>query len=68
MIWKDRYNLGEPLIEEQHQELFRRVPDFVEILRSSVVWEERVEKVNQTLNFMKDYVIPRKPHLRWLRS
>jgi len=57
MIWKDRYNLGVPLIDEQHQELFRRVSDFVENLRSSIVWEQRVEKVTETLNFMKDYVI-----------
>ena len=57
MIWKDRYRLGVPLIDEQHQELFSRVTDFVAVLRSSAVWEERVEKVNETLNFMKDYVV-----------
>ncbi|MDD3269555.1 MAG: hemerythrin family protein [Syntrophomonadaceae bacterium] len=57
MIWKDRYKLGVTLIDEQHQELFTRVSDFVEVLRSSVPWEQRVEKVNETLNFMKDYVV-----------
>jgi hemerythrin len=57
MIWKDRYGLGVALIDEQHRELFRRVSDFVEVLRSSVAWEQRVEKVNETMNFMKDYVV-----------
>lgn len=57
MLWKDRYNLGVELIDEQHRELFNRVHEFLQILRSPVAWEERVEKVNETLTFMKDYVV-----------
>ena len=57
MLWKDRYNLGDNLIDGQHQELFKRVSDFMEVLRSSNAWEDRVDKVNETLNFMKAYVI-----------
>lgn len=57
MLWKDRYNLGVAAIDKQHQELFKRVSDFLEVLRSSNTWEERVDKVNETLNFMKDYVV-----------
>jgi len=57
MLWKDRYNLGVELIDRQHQELFKRVSDFLEVLRSSNKWEEKVYKVNETLNFMKDYVV-----------
>ncbi|TCL74269.1 hemerythrin [Hydrogenispora ethanolica] len=57
MIWKEKYNLGVPLIDAQHRELFSRVTDFVETLRKPVRWEEKVDNVNQTLNFMKDYVV-----------
>ncbi len=57
MIWKEKYKLGVPQIDGQHQELFRRVTDFVETVRKPVPWEEKVEKVNQTLAFMKDYVV-----------
>lgn len=57
MLWKEKYMLGVPLIDEQHQELFRRVTDFVEVVRKPVPWEEKTQQVNQTLDFMKDYVI-----------
>lgn len=57
MLWKEKYMLGVPLIDEQHQELFRRVTDFVEIVRKPVPWEQKTEQVNQTLDFMKDYVV-----------
>lgn len=57
MIWKEKYMLGVPLIDEQHQELFRRVTDFVEIVRKPVPWEQKTEQVSQTLDFMKEYVI-----------
>ncbi len=57
MIWKEKYKVGVPLIDEQHEELFRRVTDFVETLRSAGEWSEKVPKVNETLAFMKDYVV-----------
>jgi hemerythrin len=57
MIWKEKYRIGVPLIDEQHQELFRRVTDFVKTLRSGDEWETKLSKVNETLAFMKDYVI-----------
>jgi len=57
MIWKEKYRIGVPLIDEQHQELFRRVTDFVTSLRSEGEWETKLSKVNETLTFMKDYVI-----------
>lgn len=57
MLWKDKYELGVPLIDEQHKELFRRVDAFMQTLRSPVSWEEKVEKVNETLEFMKAYVV-----------
>jgi hemerythrin len=57
MIWKDKYKLGVPLIDEQHRELFSRVTDFVETVRKPVAWDEKTRKVQETLDFMKDYVI-----------
>lgn len=57
MIWKEKYKLGVPLIDRQHEELFRRVTDFVETVRKPVAWEEKTRKVQETLDFMKEYVV-----------
>lgn len=57
MIWKDKYNIGVPEIDAQHKELFARVGSFLNTLRSDKAWEEKVNKVNETVAFMKDYVI-----------
>lgn len=57
MIWRDRYSVGVDLIDRQHRELFRRVTEFVETLRSDVPWEKREQKVTETLDFMQEYVV-----------
>lgn len=57
MLWKDRYELGVVLIDAQHKELFTRVEAFMKILRSSLCWEDKVQKVNETLAFMRQYVV-----------
>lgn len=57
MLWKDKYELGVPVVDNQHKELFRRVEAFMQTLRSSVSWEEKVQHVNETLEFMKGYVV-----------
>jgi hemerythrin len=57
MVWKEKYNVGVKLIDEQHEELFRRVEDFLVTLRGKTSWEDKVEKVNETLEFMKEYVV-----------
>lgn len=57
MIWKEKYRIGVPLIDGQHEELFRRVTSFVETLRSRGEWESKIPKVAETLLFMKDYVV-----------
>lgn len=57
MIWKEKYKIGVPLIDTQHEELFRRVTNFVETLRMPGEWEAKIPKVEETLLFMKDYVI-----------
>ena len=57
MLWKDRYELGVPLIDAQHKELFRRVELFLQVLRSEECWDEKIPKINDTLEFMKRYVV-----------
>ncbi len=57
MLWRDKYALGVPIVDEQHRELFQRVEAFVTTLRSAAAWEEKVLRVNETLEFMKAYVV-----------
>lgn len=57
MLWKDNYELGVPQIDAQHKELFSRVESFLQVLRSGGSWEEKAPKVNETLEFMKGYVV-----------
>ncbi len=57
MLWREKYKIGVPLIDEQHEELFKRVNNFIEIVRSGDSWESKVNSVNETLDFMKMYVV-----------
>jgi hemerythrin len=57
MMWKEKYRLGVPKIDEQHEELFRRVSEFVLALRQEGQWEDKLPKVKETLEFMQSYVI-----------
>ncbi|MGI6576955.1 MAG: bacteriohemerythrin [Eubacteriales bacterium] len=57
MLWKDQYELGVPRIDAQHKELFRRVEAFLQVLRSEGGWDEKIPKINETLEFMKNYVV-----------
>jgi len=57
MLWKDSYELGVPRIDEQHKELFRRVESFLQVLRSGDTWDEKIPRINETLEFMKRYVV-----------
>ena len=57
MLWKDNYNLGVPSIDAQHKELFRRVESFLQVLRSEERWEDKIPKIDETLEFMKGYVV-----------
>ncbi|SES97790.1 bacteriohemerythrin [Paenibacillus sp. NFR01] len=57
MMWKEKYTLGVEMIDQQHMELFERVESFLIVLRSKDEWEAKVEKVKETLDFMKAYVV-----------
>lgn len=57
MLWKDKYALGVALIDSQHKELFQRVDAFMQTVRVTVPWEQKVQRVNETLAFMRGYVV-----------
>lgn len=57
MFWKEKYEIGVPEVDAQHRELFARAGSFLKTLRSDRPWEEKVNKVNETVAFMKDYVV-----------
>lgn len=57
MLWKDKYKVGVALIDEQHQELFRRVGDFLQSVRSEDPWQDKLLHVKDTLQFMQEYVV-----------
>lgn len=57
MLWREKYELGVPRIDSQHRELFRRVDAFFQTLRTTAPWEYKVQWVNETLEFMKVYVV-----------
>lgn len=57
MIWRDEYKIGVELVDEQHQELFKRLGDFIQTVRSDKEKSEKKEEVEKTLNFMGEYVV-----------
>lgn len=57
MLWKDNYELGVPRVDAQHKELFKRVESFLRALRSETGWDEKIPEINETLEFMKRYVV-----------
>lgn len=56
-MWKDKYIVGVEKIDEQHKELFSRVSEFLFSLRKEGEWEDKLAKLNETLEFMKSYVV-----------
>lgn len=57
MIWKEKYKIGITVIDEQHEELFRRVSEFVQAIRTEGLWADKEEKVKVTMAFLQQYVI-----------
>lgn len=56
-MWKDKYKINVPLIDEQHEELFARVSSFIKTVQGEGKWEDKRDKVKETLKFMKEYVV-----------
>ena len=57
MMWKEIYRIGVDKVDAQHQELFRRVADFLMAIKGGGGWEKKVEKVKETMVFMQNYVV-----------
>ncbi len=57
VLWKDKFKIGIPVIDQQHEELFCRVADFLLVIRLAGPWEEKLPRVKATMNFMQEYVI-----------
>ncbi|MCR1897547.1 hemerythrin family protein [Irregularibacter muris] len=57
MMWKEKYRIDVELIDEQHQELFKRVSDFLQIIQNEDSWEDKLEQVKETMAFMQEYVV-----------
>lgn len=57
MMWKEKYKVGVPLIDQQHEELFQRVSEFIKVVQTKGDWELRLAKVKDTMNFMQEYVV-----------
>lgn len=57
MMWKEKYIIGIPMIDEQHKELFDRVEKFLEALRKDGKWNEKLTEIKATLSFMQNYVV-----------
>ena len=56
MMWKEKYRIGVDLIDDQHRELFQRVSDFLQSVQQKGDWEQKTDKVKETLEFMQKYV------------
>lgn len=57
MMWKEKYKVGVTLIDQQHEELFKRVSEFIQTVQSKDDWEAKIEKVKETMVFMQEYVV-----------
>jgi hemerythrin len=56
-MWKEKYKIGVETIDAQHEELFKRVTQFIKSIRSEGQWEQKLVQVKETLNFMQEYVV-----------
>lgn len=57
MIWRDEYKIGVEMIDQQHQELFKRLGNFIQTVRSNKEKSIKKKEVEKTLNFMSEYVV-----------
>ena len=56
-MWKDKYKVGVELIDEQHEELFGRLSRFIKVVQDEGPWDEKIDEVKETLNFLQEYVV-----------
>lgn len=56
-MWKEKYRIGVDLIDSQHKELFKRLSEFINLVQEDRSWDEKLDKVKETLKFMEEYVV-----------
>ena len=56
-MWKDSLKIGIEEVDAQHKELFKRVNSFVGIVLGNTKIEEKEKKIEETLDFLSEYVI-----------
>ncbi|WP_408956437.1 bacteriohemerythrin [Natroniella sp. ANB-PHB2] len=57
MLWKEKYKIGIEKIDQQHQELFNRLNSFLDVVRNDEELENKIEELEETLDFMGQYVV-----------
>lgn len=57
MMWKDKYLVNVDLIDEQHKELFARLSNFIQVVQNENNWEDKLDEVKETMEFMQEYVV-----------
>ncbi|OEF96591.1 bacteriohemerythrin [Desulfuribacillus alkaliarsenatis] len=57
MMWKEKYKIGVSVIDQQHEELFGRVSSFIQTVQHKGNWDDKLDKVKETMEFMQEYVI-----------
>lgn len=58
MIWRENLKIGIEEIDQQHQELFKRFNDFIQVVRSTDYSQEtKKNKIAKTVDFLNEYVI-----------
>ncbi len=58
MMWKEKYRIGIDSIDVQHIELFKNLGEFIQLVqRKDISWDNRLDKVKETLGFLQDYVV-----------
>lgn len=56
-MWRDKYLVGVELIDEQHKELFGRLSEFIRNVQLEGNWDDKLDKVKETMEFMQEYVV-----------
>jgi len=56
VLWREQYKIGIELIDKQHEELFRRLSVFIDVLRNGTPLEQKMDEIEKTFHFMGEYV------------
>lgn len=55
-LWKDAYRIGNDVVDEQHEELFHRIENLLQMARSADLEENR-KKCEQMLDYLVEYTV-----------